>query len=65
MHGVVFLHVFSSCFLYHLFAQAYAAHASHVLGVHFTHDSKYVVSIGGEDMTTLQWRVVAPNATEI
>jgi hypothetical protein len=46
-----------------LFCQVYPAHASHVLGVHFTHDSKYVLSIGGEDMTTLQWRVVDPHAT--
>jgi hypothetical protein len=37
-------------------SKVYAGHASHVLGVRFTPDERFVISIGGEDSATLQWR---------
>jgi hypothetical protein len=36
--------------------QVYPAHASHVLGVRFTNEEQFVLSIGGEDNATFQWR---------
>lgn len=38
--------------------RVYKGHASHVFGVRFTADDQYVLSVGGEDMATLQWKLV-------
>jgi microtubule-associated protein-like 6 len=38
--------------------RVYRGHASHVLGVKFTCDEQFVISVGGEDMATLQWKLV-------
>lgn len=40
-------------------ARIYNGHSSHVLGVRFTARGDYLLSVGGEDLTTLQWKVVA------
>ncbi len=36
----------------------YPGHAGHVGEVRFTRDERFVLSIGGEDLATLQWRYV-------
>ena len=37
-------------------SRAYCGHSSHVMGVRFSADDKYVVSAGGKDRALLQWR---------
>ena len=38
-------------------SRKYKGHCSHVTNVKFTHDLSYLISIGGEDHTILQWQV--------
>jgi hypothetical protein len=39
-------------------SRAYVGHASHVLGIRFSPDNKYVMSVGGYDRSAMQWRVL-------
>lgn len=36
----------------------YSGHSSHVTNVSFLYDDSYLVSIGGKDMSVMQWRIV-------
>lgn len=35
-----------------------SGHSSHVTNVSFLYDDSYLVSIGGKDMSVMQWRIV-------
>lgn len=39
--------------------RAYVGHASHIMGIRFSPDNQYVVSVGGYDRGAMQWRVLA------
>ena len=38
--------------------KAYSGHSSHVTNVAFSFDDKWVVSTGGDDQATFQWKVI-------
>ncbi len=37
----------------------YVGHCSHVMGIRFSPDNCYVMSMGGDDRAAIQWRVLA------
>ncbi|KAM8833859.1 echinoderm microtubule-associated protein-like 1 isoform 3-T6 [Synchiropus picturatus] len=53
------VHLFSyPCTQFRAPSHVYGGHSSHVTNVSFLCDDSFVVSIGGKDMSVMQWRIV-------
>eukprot|EP00066_Takifugu_rubripes_P026673 XP_011615939.1 PREDICTED: echinoderm microtubule-associated protein-like 1 isoform X5 [Takifugu rubripes] len=53
------VHLFTyPCSQFRAPSHLYSGHSSHVTNVSFLYDDSYLVSIGGKDMSVMQWRIV-------
>ena len=51
--------MFLSLSLWHIaLSRTYVGHCSHVMGIRFSPDNYYVMSMGGDDRSAMQWRVL-------
>ncbi|KAG1672531.1 hypothetical protein FOA52_002840, partial [Chlamydomonas sp. UWO 241] len=46
------------CVIEHAPGRSYIGHASHVMGVRFSPDNNFVMSVGGDDRSCMQWKVL-------
>uniref|UniRef100_H2U690 EMAP like 1 n=1 Tax=Takifugu rubripes TaxID=31033 RepID=H2U690_TAKRU len=60
------VHLFTyPCSQFRAPSHLYSGHSSHVTNVSFLYDDSYLVSIGGKDMSVMQWRISTPSLVPI